>query len=319
MIDDKAIIDSGSQTLERQIKGLESLKLSLNQKFVDIVKLISGLEGRLIISGMGKSGHIATKIAATLASTGTPAHFVHPGEASHGDLGMITQKDAVFLLSNSGETKELEDIIGYCHRFTIPIIGLARREASMLIDASTIGVALPEVPEQSLTGAPTTSTTMMLAYGDAVAMAVLDLKGFTKEDFGVFHPGGKLGSGLLRAEKLMHRGEEMPLVNENSFMKDAIIEITSKAFGCTGVLSDNGKLIGVVTDGDIRRHIDKSDMINQKVVDIMTKTPKTVPEKIFAAEALKFMNDNNISAIFAVENGKPVGILHLHDCLRAGL
>lgn len=314
------IIKVGVETIERQIKGLESLKDSLDSNFAAIVEYIFSLKGRLIVSGMGKSGHIARKIAATLASTGTPSHFVHPGEASHGDLGMITEDDAVFLLSNSGETKELEDIIGYCKKFKIKIIGLARRKSSMLIDAADFPVALPEIPEQSLTGAPTTSTTMMLAYGDAIAMALLDKRGFTKEDFGVFHPGGKLGSGLVRVEKLMHTDNQMPIVSPECTMKKAIIEITSKAFGCTGVIDNKGILVGLITDGDIRRHLEDENMLSQPVTNIMTKSPFTIPSKMFAVEALKFMNENKISAIFATdENMKPVGILHIHDCLRAGL
>lgn len=313
------IIQYGQETIEREIKGLESLKGSLNGNFVAAVELIAGLKGRLIVSGMGKSGHIARKIAATLASTGTPAYFVHPGEASHGDLGMITDDDAVFLLSNSGETKELEDIIGYCKRFDIQIIGLARRETSMLMDSSDIAIALPEIPEQSLTGAPTTSTTMMLAFGDAIAMAVLELKGFTKENFGVFHPGGKLGSGLIKVEKLMHDGDSIPLVTEDCEMKKALVEISSKSFGCVGVTNSNGNLVGIITDGDIRRHLDKPNLLTSKAVENMTASPLTTTKGTLASEVLNTMNNKSITALFVIENEKPVGIIHIHDCLRAGL
>lgn len=313
------IIDYGQKTIEREINGLESLKDSLDSNFVAVVDLVYKLKGRLILSGMGKSGHIAKKIAATLASTGTPSFFVHPGEASHGDLGMITEDDAVFLLSNSGETKELEDIIGYCKRFSIPVIGLARRASSMLIESANIGIALPEIPEQSLTGAPTTSTTMMLAYGDAVAMALLEFRGFSKEDFGVFHPGGKLGSGLIRVNKLMHSGDAIPIVTENCDMKEVLLEITAKTFGCAGVIDNNGNLSGVITDGDIRRHLENPDLLSTLAKDNMTKNPLTTSANTLAVEALSIMNEKNITCVFVTEGNKPVGIMHIHDCLRAGL
>lgn len=315
----KKIIEFGKNTIDKGISGLESLKDSLDDNFVGAVDLIYNLKGRLIVSGMGKSGHISRKIAATLASTGTPSFFVHPGEASHGDLGMITSDDAVLLLSNSGETKELEDIIGYCKRFQIPIIGLARRKGSMLIESATIGIALPDIPEQSLTGAPTTSTTMMLAFGDAIAMSLLELKGFNKEDFGVFHPGGKLGSGLIRVKKLMHSGDAMPLVRNSQTVKEAILEMTKKAFGCTGIVDDNGNLSGIITDGDIRRHLEDDNLLDGFVRDIMTEDPLIIESSMLAVEALSIMNNKNITAVFVVEDGKPIGVMHIHDCLRAGL
>ena len=311
------VLESARATLAREIEGLEAVKDGLDGQFLRAVDIIVGLSGRLIISGMGKSGHVARKIAATMASTGTPAHFVHPSEASHGDLGMITGADAVLMLSNSGETSELEDMIAYAKRFSIPIIALVRRATSMLVEAADVAIVLPEIPEASPTGAPTTSTIMMMAYGDALAMALVEKRGFTKDDFRVFHPGGKLGKGLLRVSDLMHSGGAMPVSAPDDSMREVLVVMTGKTFGCSGIV-EGGKLIGIITDGDLRRHL-ANDMLSMKARDVMTAHPVTVTPKTLAVEAVAIMNAKAITCLFALDDGKPAGILHLHDCLRAGV
>lgn len=311
-------IASARRVLQREAEGLKALETALDGTFVTLVDLVYALKGRLIVSGMGKSGHIARKIAATLASTGTPAYFVHPAEASHGDLGMIAEGDAVLCLSNSGETAELRDIIGYTRRFGIPLIALVRREGSILVESADIAVVLPEVPEASPTGAPTTSTLMMLAYGDALAMALLEKRGFTSADFGVFHPGGKLGKAFIRCADIMHAGDELPLVSEATPMEQVLITMTAKRFGCAGVVDGQGNLIGVITDGDLRRHMGDA-LLKQRAADVMTQAPVSVTSQQLAAEALGVMNGKSITCLFVVDHGKPVGILHVHDCLRAGI
>lgn len=306
------------EVIAQEIAGLEAVNECINEQFLSVVDLVDALKGRLIVTGMGKSGHIARKIAATLASTGTPAHFVHPSEASHGDLGMITPDDAVMCLSNSGETAELSDIIHYCKRYRIPLIALVRRAQSMLVETADIAVVLPEVPEASPTGAPTTSTMMMLAYGDALAVALLEKRGFTREDFGKFHPGGKLGQALIRTEQLMHIGDEMPLVPKDMAMQDVLIAITGKRFGCVGVM-ENDKLVGMITDGDLRRHIGP-DMLQQTAEQVMTANPITITPQTLASEALGIMQSKRITSLFALDaDGKPAGIIHIHDYLRAGV
>lgn len=311
-------LESARRVLRREAEGLKALETALDDTFLRLVELVYNLKGRLIVSGMGKSGHIGRKIAATLASTGTPSYFVHPAEASHGDLGMITADDAVLCLSNSGETAELRDIIGYTRRFSIPLIALVRREGSVLVEAADIPVVLPEVPEASPTGAPTTSTLMMLAYGDALAMALLEKRGFTSDDFSVFHPGGKLGKAFIRCEDIMHEGSELPLVNASDAMQSVLLTMTAKHFGCAGVVNAQGELMGVITDGDLRRHMGES-LLHETAVNVMSKAPVTVAPAQLAAEALGIMNGKSITCLFVVDNGKPVGILHVHDCLRAGV
>lgn len=304
--------------IAREVEGLQAVSNAFDERFVSVVEMLAGLRGRLIVSGIGKSGHIARKIAATLASTGTPAHFVHPSEASHGDLGMITREDAVLLLSNSGETAELSDIITYTRRYGIPLIGLVRRESSMLVEAADYAMVLPEVPEASPVGAPTTSTIMMLAWGDALAMALLERRGFTTEDFGVLHPGGRLGQAFMRVEDLMHGAEELPLANTDMLMRDALIVMTAKHFGCLGVV-DGTALVGLITDGDLRRKMG-DDLLSLKVTDVMTKSPVTTSARALASEALGIMNNKSITCLFVVDDEhKPVGIIHIHDCLRAGV
>lgn len=311
-------IDIGKRLIEQEIKGLEGIIASLGEAFERAVDLVSILQGRLIVSGMGKSGHIARKIAATFASTGTPAYFVHPAEASHGDLGMITQDDALLLLSNSGETAELRDMIAYAKRFSIPMIAMVRRETSMLVSAADLALVLPDVAEASPVNAPTTSTTMMLALGDALAMAVLDRKGFTSEDFHTFHPGGKLGKHFIRVHDLMHPLEQTPLVSEADRMSQVLLEMTARSFGCAGVKNAEGKLVGVITDGDLRRHM-QQDLLAMQAREVMSHSPVTTTPQMLAAEALHVLNSRSITSLFVVEEGKPVGILHIHDCLRAGV
>ena len=312
-------IEAAQRVLRLESEALRIMAGSLDEGFSRAVSLLTGVTGRVIVSGMGKSGHIARKIAATLASTGTPAHYVHPGEASHGDLGMITAADAVLAMSNSGETPELADLLGYCKRFAIPLIAITGRAGSTLCEAADVCLLLPKVAEACPMGlTPTTSTTATLALGDALAVALLERRGFTATDFQVFHPGGKLGRGLLRVSDLMHGGTELPLVPEATIMAEALLTMTNKRFGCVGVLDAKGQLRGIITDGDLRRKM-ADDLLEQPVTAVMTANPKTIRPQALAAEALGLMNANNITSLFVVEDGQPRGILHVHDCLRAGV
>ncbi len=311
-------LDVARTVLETAIAGIRGLEEALDASFSAALDVILGLKGRVIISGMGKSGHVARKIAATLSSTGTPAHFVHPAEASHGDLGMITENDAVLLLSNSGETNELKDIIAYAKRFSIPLIAVVRRKESMLTEAADIAFVLPEIPEASPVGAPTTSTTMMLVWGDALAIALLERKGFNHEDFHTFHPGGKLGSQLITAGQIMKQGDDVPLVSGDTPMSDVLITMTAKSLGCTGVVDAKNRLIGVITDGDLRRHMGDA-LITTSAEEIMTKDPITIPPSALASEVLSIMNARAITSIFVVEEGALQGIVHIHDILRSGV
>ncbi len=314
--------DIGKRVIECEIEGMRALSKVLGATFDAVVECILNLKGRLIVSGMGKSGHVARKIAATFASTGTPAYFVHPGEASHGDLGMITEQDGLLLLSNSGETEELRDMISYATRFSIPLIAMVRRATSTLVTAADEALVLPDIPEASPVNAPTTSTSMMMALGDALAVAVLESRGFTPEDFNVFHPGGKLGKAFMRVENLMHPREDTPLVGQDDLMSKVLIVMTEKSFGCAGVINREGTLIGIVTDGDLRRHM-SPEILELRAADVMSHNPITVTSRTLAAEALRIMNVNvkarSITSLFVVNNGKPVGILSVHDCLRAGV
>ncbi len=307
------------QVLATEADALRRLADSLDERFDAAVEQLAGVTGRVIVSGMGKSGHVARKIAATLASTGTPAFFVHPAEASHGDLGMITAQDAVLCLSNSGETPELTDVVTYARRFAIPLIAIVGRAGKSLQAAADITLVLPTAPEACPMGlAPTTSTTMMMALGDALAVALLERRGFSADDYRVFHPGGKLGRRLVKVGDLMHPGGEMPLIGADRPMSEALLVMTAKTFGCVGVVDAGGSLIGIVTDGDLRRHMDP-DLLHRRVVDIMTREPKTIRPGALAAEALGRMNSGNITCLFVTEAGRPVGIVRMHDCLRAGV
>ncbi len=321
----KEYINSALRTIKTEIKGLESLfDFFKSDNFINAIELILKTKGRVIVSGMGKSGHIANKIAATLASTGTASFSIHPGEASHGDLGMITKEDVVILLSNSGETKELQDIIYYCKRFKIPLIGIARNPKSELMDASDVPIALPNIAEANNVNAPTTSTTMMIALGDAISVALMEAKSFSNEEYGIFHPGGKLGSQFVKVKGLMRQIKDVPLINENKLLPKILFEMTSKHLGCVGVLNNDKKLIGIITDGDIRRNI-SSDFIKSNAIKLMTKNPIVIEENMLAVEAIALMNEKAITNLFVVKdknskNGLDVcGILHIHDCLRAGI
>lgn len=312
-------LESASRTLDAEIAGLTKLKSSLSKDFVTSVEMLAGVNGRIIISGMGKSGHIGRKIAATLASTGTPAQFVHPGEASHGDLGMITAQDIVIGLSWSGETPELANLLAYVKRFKIPLIGITSNADSALGVAASICLTLPKAEEACPYGlAPTTSTTMQLAMGDALAVALLQRRGFTNMDFKSFHPGGKLGSGLMILNDIMHKTDKLPLCEGSILMSEALMIMTGKGFGCLGVTNSKGELSGIITDGDLRRHMG-TDLLDKTAADIMTENPKTVSDTMLAAEALAVMNDNKIQSLFICEASKPIGFVHLHDLLRAGV
>lgn len=304
--------------IAREVEGLEAVASALDEKFASLVSRVASLKGRVIVSGMGKSGHIGKKIAATLASTGTPAYFVHPSEASHGDLGMITPDDLVLCLSNSGETHELRDIIAYTRRFSIPLVALVRRAESVLVEAADIAIVLPAVPEASSIGVPTTSTTMMLAVGDALAIALLEKRGFSHDDFGVYHPGGKLGAQFIRVSDVMHDADELPLVKHDEPMPAVLLTMTQKRFGCAGVIDATGAMVGIVTDGDLRRHMGQ-DLMDKTAAQVMTQNPVTITPGMLAAEALGIMNSKSITCLFALQGQTPVGILHIHDCLRAGV
>ncbi|MGF1640007.1 MAG: SIS domain-containing protein [Rhodospirillales bacterium] len=312
-------LTTARRVLALEATGIKALSDSLDDSFTRALDLMEKMTDRVIVTGMGKSGHVANKIAATLASTGTPAMFVHPAEASHGDLGMITDDDVVIALSNSGETSELADLVTYTRRFKIPLIAITGRANSTLAQAADVALVLPNTPEACPMGlAPTTSTTVMLALGDALAVAMLERKEFSADDFRVLHPGGKLGRLLLRVSSLMHAGEEVPLIGTDRSMADALLTMTSKSFGCVGITDDQGRLIGIITDGDLRRHM-SSDLLSLSTRQVMTANPLSVRPETLASEALGFMNDRSITTLFVVDNRRPVGIVHIHDCLRAGV
>ncbi|HTT78363.1 MAG TPA: KpsF/GutQ family sugar-phosphate isomerase [Stellaceae bacterium] len=312
----------GRRVIRAEIEGLQQLARALDGTFGAALDLCAAAKGRLIVTGIGKSGHVARKIAATLASTGTPALFVHPAEASHGDLGMIGLEDVVLALSNSGESGELAAIIGYSRRFKIPLIAITAGGGSTLADAADVVLLLPPAAEACPMGlAPTTSTTVMMALGDALALALLERKGFSPADFRLFHPGGKLGRKLLRVADIMHSGEAVPLVAPTMPMSEAILIMTEKSFGCVGVADDCGRLIGVITDGDLRRHMDDG-LLARRVADVMHPDPKTIAASRPAGEALALMTGRAppTTSLFVVDAaGRPTGFVHMHDCVRAGV
>jgi arabinose-5-phosphate isomerase len=317
---DTRAIATGRRVLSVEAQALALFAEELGEAFAQAVHLMQRARGRVIVSGMGKSGHVAHKIAATLASTGTPAQFVHPAEASHGDLGMITPDDVVLVLSNSGETRELADIVAYTRRFSIPLIGVASKPGSTLLKSADIALELPQAPEACSVGlAPTTSTTLTMALGDALAVALMERRAFTPERFAEFHPGGKLGARLVRVGDLMATGGKIPLVAADAPMPDALLEMTRKGFGIAGVTDGEGRLTGVITDGDLRRHMD--GLLDRRAAEVATANPRTIgPEKL-AQEALAVMNAHKISCLFVLGDpapARPLGILHVHDCLRAG-
>jgi len=318
-----APIESALRTLDLEAGGLTALAAAirgdLGRSFVAAVELMHGARGRVIVTGMGKSGHVARKIAATFASTGTPAFFVHPSEASHGDLGMITRDDVIMALSWSGETAELKDLIDYSKRFRIGLIGITANVESTLAEAASVTLALPMAREACPHNlAPTTSSLMQLALGDALAIALLQSRGFTALDFGVLHPGGSLGAMLKFVRDVMHAGDELPLAPAGTRMSDAIVVMTQKGHGCIGITDGAGRLVGIITDGDLRRHM-RPDLLDAKVDSIMTRNPKTVRPDQIASEALEILHSAKITALMVVEAGKPVGLVHFHDFLRAGV
>jgi arabinose-5-phosphate isomerase len=308
----------GRRVLEEEARALQSFATSLGEPFARAVDLFSGLKGRIVCTGVGKSGHVGRKIASTLASTGTPALFVHASEASHGDLGMIGPGDAVLALSKSGETRELADVIGYSKRFGVPLVALTACADSALGRAADLVLAIPDAPEAAEgVDAPTTSTTLQIALGDALAVALMERRGFTSRDFREFHPGGKLGAALKTVAEVMHGGDELPLVGAGASMPDTLLVMTEKRFGCAGVTEADGRLAGIITDGDLRRHM--GELMHHRAGEVMTPHAKAAQPSMLAAEALKLMNDNRITVLFVVEDDRPVGILHVHDLLRAGV
>ncbi len=312
-----AVVAAARKVLATEAQALQLLSDHLPADFEAAVRLILSARGRVIVSGIGKSGHIGNKIAATFASTGTPSFFVHASEASHGDLGMITEADIVLLISNSGETQELGDVLAHSKRFSIPLIAISSRLDSTLMKAADCKLLLPPAPEACPMGlAPTTSTTLTLALGDALAVALMEEREFKAEHFRTFHPGGKLGAQLSTVAQLMHGKDALPLVDINTPMDEVLIEMTSKGFGTAGVLQD-GHLVGIVSDGDLRRNMAK--LMQSTAGEVATMNPVTVPPDMLAAEALALMNTRKITTLFVVEEGAPIGILHLHDLLRAGV
>jgi len=316
-------IESALRTLGAEADGIQAiavaLKTDLASAFNAATDLIKNAKGRLIITGLGKSGHIGRKIAATFASTGTPAFFVHAAEASHGDLGMITADDIIMALSWSGETAELRNLINYSRRFRIPLIALTSESESTLGTAADVVLTLPKAREACPNNlAPTTSSVMQLALGDALAIALLESRGFSATDFSVLHPSGKLGAMLKFVRDLMHRDASLPVKPLGTKMSDALVEMTSKGFGCVAVVDARGLIVGIVTDGDLRRHM-QPDLMTLSVDEVMTKNPKTISPDLLASEALEILNSSKITALIVTQDKTPVGIVHLHDILRAGV
>ncbi len=311
-------LNIAKEVIKEQSKALQTLSKHIPEDLTNLVNYILKFKGRVVLTGMGKSGYIAKKIAASLASTGTPAFFIHPGEASHGDLGMITSQDLVIMLSNSGETKELFDTVNYCKRYNIKIAAMTMKKGSTLAINSNFLLNLPVQKESSSISAPTTSALMTLSFGDALVTALHEAKGFSKEDFKLFHPGGKIGASLLKVKDIMRSGNEIPIVYlEDSFV-NVIVTMTEKCLGCTIVLDKNDKVSGIVTDGDLRRHI-TDDLNNMHAKDVMTQSPKTITSNMLARETLYIMNSKSITALPVIDNKKLVGIVHIHDTLKVGI
>tara|TARA_Y100000589_G_C27192243_1_gene645287 strand:- start:1440 stop:2393 length:954 start_codon:yes stop_codon:yes gene_type:complete len=305
--------------IQEEAKALLLLSKSLDANYKKVLNFLSKTNGNIILSGVGKSGHIARKIASTLTSTGTPAYFMHPTEASHGDLGSIRKKDILCLLSKSGKSKELLDLLNFANKNKITSILISSNKNSKLAQMSSYNLIIPNIKEVGKNNiAPTTSTTMMLALGDAIALSISEYKKFSKEMFGEFHPGGNIGAKFIKVKDIMHSKGNIPLTSENTNMKDVIVKITNKNFGCIGVLDLSKSLVGIITDGDLRRHM-KDNMLQKKAKDVMNKKPKVITENTFVSDALKIINDYKISSLFIMKdlkNKKPSGIIHLHDCLR---
>jgi arabinose-5-phosphate isomerase len=311
-------LEIAKNVINRQSKALKVLADNMPLDFPALVDHILKLKGRVILVGMGKSGYIAKKIAASLASTGTPAFFIHPSEASHGDLGMITDIDLVIMLSNSGETKELFDTVNYCKRYNIPIASITMKEHSNLANNSDFLLILPIQKESSTLSAPTTSALMTLSLGDALVTALHEAKGFTQDDFKLFHPGGKIGANLLKVNDVMRSGDKLPIIKADDTFIDTIVIMTEKCLGCAVILDDNGHVSGIVTDGDLRRHI-KDDLTVLTAENVMTASPQSINSKALATEALFIMNDKAITVLPVVDDKKLLGIIHIHDILKAGI
>jgi arabinose-5-phosphate isomerase len=321
--DRSAAIASALRTVATEQAGMaalaEALQNGLSEAFARAVELVSAIRGRVIVTGVGKSGHIGAKIAATLASTGTPAFFVHPAEANHGDLGMIARDDAIIAMSWSGESAELKSIVAYSRRFSIPLIAVTSGETSALAREADVVLTLPRVPEACPHGlAPTTSTLLQLVIGDALAVALLEAREFTPDQFRTFHPGGQLGASLMKVREIMHGGDSVPLAPLGSALREAIVTLSKKRFGCVCVVDDAGRLAGIITDGDLARNLDKN-LGGLTVDDIMTRTPKTIDPDTLTGEAIAILDENRISALVVVEDGKPIGVVHFHDLLRIGV
>ncbi len=310
------------RTIDKEIEALRSMEAAFGSELTAALDLIQNTQDRIIITGMGKSGHVGRKIAATFASTGTPSFFIHPAEASHGDLGMLTNKDTVIAISNGGESKELSDILIYCKRYGIPLIAITKNPQSSLGRTGDIVLHLPNIGEACPFGmAPTSSTTATMVLGDVLAVCLMERKGFSKLDYKQRHPGGKLGAMLLKVSDLMHRGDEMPLLPDTASMQEAMLSMSSKMLGCVGIIDCEGRLIGIITDGDLRRCM-SPDIMNKKVTDCMTANPKVIDPDVLAAEALAVMNSTGrgITQLFALDDQrKPIGVIHIHDCIRAGV
>ena len=315
-MNNKQILKEANRVLTVEKKGIASLSKTFNLKFIKLIKEIVSIKGRVIVTGIGKSGHIAKKISATLSSTGTPSFFLHPAEAGHGDLGMVGRGDCIMALSNSGGTSELNTIINYSKRFNIPLFGITSNANSLLHKKATIGLLLNKSIEAcSLNLAPTTSTSMMLILGDAIALTLLKIRGFNIEDFKIIHPKGNIGKDLTKVSEIMHTGNKLPLIRENTLMDKAIIMMTKKSFGCLGIISNKEKLIGIITDGDLRRKM-SINIIKKSAKNIMTKRPLTINEDCLIGEALNIMNNKKVTSLFICKKNIPLGIVHVHDCLR---
>lgn len=310
------IILEAKKVLKIEINSAKTLSSSINNAFYNVIKTIYNTKGRVIVSGIGKSGHIANKISATLSSTGTPSQFVHPTEASHGDLGSITKNDCILAISNSGQSNELNDLIDYAKRFNITLLSISSNKKGILYNKSDHAILYKKPIEAcSLNLAPTSSTTMSLILGDAIAISLLKMRGFKKSNFGKFHPGGNLGKDLVKLSDIMHGPKELPIVKENELMSKALLVMTKKRFGCVGVINKSKKIVGIITDGDLRRNM-TMNIVNMKASQVMTKKPELAKSSMLVGEALNLMNSKKITSLFVCINSKPIGIIHIHDLLR---
>ena len=319
MTDNESFLKTARQVVTDEARALDVLAESLDDHFAEAVQMILQAKGRIIVSGIGKSGHIGHKIAATLASTGTPAYFVHPAEASHGDLGMVSKGDVVLAISNSGEAPELANLLAFTRRFGIPLIGLSSKPQSTLMKQADVHLLIPSLGEACGFGmVPSISTTLTLAMGDALAIALMKYRDFKPENFRDFHPGGKLGAQLSKVRDLMHA--DMPVVTSDTPMSEALLVMSQKSFGVVGVTDDAGRLLGIVTDGDLRRNM--NGLLDKSTQEVMTRDPMTIAPNALAEEAVAIMNERKITSLFVVDpdaDGQAQGLLHIHDCLRVGL